>query len=134
MKKRIKNIKVALVKRWLDGFNEQEKHEILTMAVKRFYNSIDENDILKRKSNKWFYRDKAMTENEVKTLIAEAHAFLNTRLWKVLKTDIEYQANKRMFLHSSSEIDLIAGKIALFNLEAIKTRLNTLTQADNGML
>lgn len=106
--------------------HHKDKHKILTEAVKHHFNTIDEEDILQEKGRDWLIAGKVLPEEQTKLLISEAQIFLKTRLWKVLQTDIKYQLNKRMFIRSKDENDLIAGKIGLFILDALRTRLNSL--------
>lgn len=107
----------------------EDKHKILTEAVKHLFNTIGEDDILKENSKKeWIYADKILNEDRKKLLISEAKVFTNTRLWKVLQADVKHQLNRKMFDRSQADIDLIAGKIGLFILDALKTRLNSLNK------
>ena len=119
-------MKVQIIEKLLDSLNQREAHEILTKAVKRLFNTIGADDILKEKDGKWFLQDKAISEGNRKGLISEANMFLGSQLWKVLQLDIKYHSNKRMFLESKNEIDMIAGKLWLFTLDSIKTRLESM--------
>ncbi len=105
----------------------EDKHKILTEAVKHLFNTIGADDILQENSKgEWRYGDKTLLPAQQKLLIAEAKVFLTTRLWKVLQDDVKHQLNKRMYTLSKNENDLIAGKIGLFVLDALRTRLNSL--------
>jgi len=104
----------------------QDKHLVLTKAVKKLFNTISANDILREKDGEWFFMDKALPDAEKKLLTAESTNFLKSKLWKVLSADVKYQANKRMYTVSTSEIDMIMGKSWTFVLDCITTRLNSL--------
>ncbi len=105
----------------------EDKHKILTQAVKELFNTISAEDILQENNKgEWRYKDKLLTEAQQKQLIAEAQLFLKTRLWQVMKDDVKHQLNKRTFEKSQTEMDMIAGKLGLFLLDAFKTRLNSL--------
>lgn len=107
-----------------------EKYTILTLAVKKLFNTIDKDDILHqhKDTGKWMCEGKPITDGEVQLLTAEATSFVNSRLWKVLQTDIKYQANKVMFIKSRTEQDIIAGKLWLNTLDTLRTRLNSLSK------
>ena len=107
----------------------EDKHQILTEAVRDLFNTISAEDIL-RENNKgeWRYQDKLLTDAQRTQLIAEAQLFSKSRLWQVIQKDIEHQLNKRMYIRSKNENDMIAGKIGLFILDALKTRLNSLAK------
>jgi len=113
----------------IDAIREEDtktKYRILSLAVKKLYNTISEDDILKENEYKqWTIAGKPINQGEKNLLIAEAKQFLNTKLWKVLQKDIQYQANRKMFILGKSEIDMIAGKLFLYTLDCIKTRLES---------
>jgi hypothetical protein len=122
-------LKLWLIKKLLSSLDDQERHEVLTLAVKKLFTTVGDNDILKQKEGKWFYRNVALKESDMKLLTAETHVFLNSYLYKILQTEIEYRANRRMFLESKNEFDLIAGKVMLYILDIIKSVLNRITQS-----
>lgn len=101
---------------------------MLTHAVKRLYNSVGADDILKtdKTSGQWTYMGKPISKEETAVLVEQAKWLLDTRLWKVLQSDIKYQANKRMFIESQDVHDLTAGKLLLYYTDIIHTRLKKL--------
>ena len=74
--------------KWLGGFTGDE---ILLDAVKDLFNTIGEDDILKIEKGIWTVGGKEVSEAEKKLVIADARLFLNSRLWRVLKKDIQYE-------------------------------------------
>ena len=90
--------------------------------------SIDEAiDAIKEKDSKEKYR--ILSDQEKKALIADAHQLENMTLWKVLQKDIEWQANRKMFILSRNTDDIVAGKMFLYALDAIRTRLKSLLKS-----
>lgn len=113
--------------------NLEEKYTILTLAVRKLFNTLGPADILKvSDGGQWMSEGKTLNEGQKKLLIAEAINFTNTTLWKVLQADIKYQANRRMFNRSKTALDLVAGKLWLFTLDAINTRLKSLAKGDGS--
>lgn len=112
---------------FLSRLEEEKKHECLTLAVKKLYNTINEDDILQldEKGN-WIFQGKILDKGSQQLLSAEAAQFLDSKLWKILKADIQYLSNKKMFLQSTSEMDLIAGKLWQYTLDTFKTRLKSM--------
>jgi hypothetical protein len=115
-------MKDKLIK-WLGGYT---KDDVLAQAMKDLFNTVTEEDILREVNGAWFSGERSLNEQEVKLLIAEAEQFTKSRLWKELRKDIQYQANRTMFEKSRTEADMIAGKMALYILDCIKTRLESL--------
>lgn len=109
----------------LGGFT---KGEVLTEAVKKLYNTINEDDILHEENGVWFYKGKQLSGESKKMLIAEAIQLKDSKLWEILSTDIEYQANKQMFLKATEESHLMAGKMFLYVLDVVKTRLKSMSR------
>lgn len=97
----------------------EEKNQILTMAVKRLFNTIGAEDILRNDT----FEGRPMNKNEMDALRQSAKLFSESQLWKVLRKEISYQANKGMYIKAEKIEDIIAGKILLYFLDIIKTRL-----------
>src|SRR3990167_7121662 len=108
--------------------SKEDRNEILTVLVKRLFNTIEADDILREKNGQWICEGKVISENEKKLLIVEAKQLLNMKLWNVLQNDIKYQANRKMYLHAEDVMQLTAGKLWLYNLDAIKTRLKSISE------
>ena len=108
----------------------REKYRLLTLATKRFFNTIGPEDILQEKGKAWMCEGKPLSDGEKNLLIAETAQFLNSKLWKVLKIDIQYQANRAMFIKGEGKDDLVAGKLLLYTLDVIKTRLKSVEKGN----
>jgi len=104
--------------------NLEERQHILTQAVRKLYNTVGPEDILKlHESGTWTFQGKALTKEEVLGLKREVEVFREMRLYKVLDAECKYQANKKMYLESTSIAHLESGKMMLFIWDVIKTRL-----------
>lgn len=107
----------------------EDRKKILTLAVRRLYNTIGPDDILKEDSlGQWSLEGKVMSDGTKKLLIAEANQLETMTLWKVLQKDVQYQSNRRMFLIGKTETDIIVGKVWLYSFDAIKTRLRSIAK------
>lgn len=122
----------ATISEAIDEIEESEdlifKHKILTLAVQRIFKAIIDEDVLTEKNNIWFFKGRALDASQKNALISQAADFQDSILWKILFQDMAHQSKKRMFLESKTEIDLIAGKLALFNLDVMKTRLKSMVK------
>lgn len=107
--------------------DSKEKHKILTRGVKKLFNTIGPEDILKEHPDgTWTIEGRPISNGEKQQLIAEAHQFLGMRLWKVLQLDVKYQANKKMFILAENEMQIATGKFWLYTLDTLKTRLDSM--------
>ena len=127
-------LKTKLLNYLLDNLDKNQKHLVLTQAVSDLFNNISDKDIFKISGQDWLFKNKKLSENEKLRLVSEAELLLKTNLWQMLQTEIRYRANKKMFLDSQTEYDLIAGKLMLYQLDIIKSVLNRITGSKNLML
>ena len=112
-----------------DGNHAEEKHRILTLAVKKLFNTIHADDILRvAEDGRWVYMGKFLSEDEKKMLMRDASNFIDSKLWNILQTDVRYQSNRKMYISGKNEDDLIAGKLWLLTLDAFNTRLKSMRQ------
>lgn len=126
---------------WLGGFPDFEealahlkksdnvvaKNALLTEAVKKLFNTIGPDDILRmNERGEWIFMGKPMTPADVQSLKEEARILRGMRLWRVLKTDIRHQLNKKMFEESRITEDLLWGKLLTYYDDIIRTRLQSL--------
>lgn len=103
-----------------------EKRDILTLAVKKLFNTIGADDILKPVNGKWTFEGKAMSKRLQDLIMAEAVQFESSTLWKVIQADILYHANKKLFVSSQNIEHVITAKFWLYTFDTIRTRLNSL--------
>lgn len=103
------------------------KHEILTEAVKHLFNAIGPDDILRVGENgRLIFRGKPMTEAEEDLLRAEAHQFVDSKLWYVLRMDARWQINKKLFVEPNITMDVLWGKLLMFYDDIYKSTLKRL--------
>ena len=108
------------------------KHEILTLAVKKLFNTIGEADILKTYSqNTWTLQGRPLREAEIGQLKAEVAQFKTTRLWQVMQLELNYWANKKMFITSETVDDLVAGKLLVYYVDIVKSFLKRIEGKQN---
>lgn len=107
--------------------NLETRKELLTMAVKKLFNTIGPEDILKERTDgTWRFGRHSLNEAERNQIIAEAKQFSESKLWAVLTADVRWQANRRTFIGAKDELDFIAGKLWQYTFDCINTRLASL--------
>lgn len=105
----------------------KERYVILTLAVKKLFNTIDADDILKPlDGGEWSFEGKTLSRAQIDILMAEAAQFEKTMLWKVLRKDILYQANRKMYLQAENNEHVITAKFWLYTFDTMRTRLKSL--------
>ncbi len=110
----------------------QERKRLLTLSVRRLFNTIGPEDILKIHADRktWLFQGKPISEAEKLLLIAEAQGFLRSKLWQILRADVMWQSNRRTFLLAKDDLDMVAGKMMQYDLDCIDTRLKSM---DKGL-
>lgn len=123
-------------KTFLSFLEEQgKKEDILNELVSNLFNTITEKDILQVKANKMSVGEKILSEEETKYIREESDGIVNGNVWKYLKRDLQYIANRKMYYESVKNEDLTAGKLVLFIVQSIENRLKTLaTESKTPMI
>lgn len=104
----------------------EEKYKILTLAVKRLFNTIGPDDIFRITEQGWMWKGRALPDEMRKLLIEEAIEFSKSKLWEMFQAELKYQANRKMFLESQNELDLVAGKLWLLSIRHMDERLQAI--------
>jgi hypothetical protein len=93
------------------------------------FNIPTQDDLLLISSpTRWTYKGTELPEANILELKNQADKFLNSELYKVIKTAILHDAGQRAVNKSQTESDLIAAKIEVYMLNLIETMLKHMTQ------
>ena len=115
-------IKLAI--RWLREIDDADlKRQILTEAVKKLYNTIGPDDILRQTQDGWIFQGRPMTSSEVTQLKEEAAHLRGMKIWRVLKLDIRYQLGRKMFEEARVKDDIVWGQLVTWLDDVIRNRL-----------
>ena len=111
------------------------RKKIAKYVYRDLFNVINEDDILKIveipimtnkgiiKRTAMFYRGKELNPDRVEQLRHSAQLFRDSDIWLVLKSEVRYIANKKMYEESGRIIELIFGKAILRTIEAIEKKV-----------
>ena len=106
---------------------EANSHDALTKVVAKYFNTITEEDVLRvNEHGQYTLEGKPLMDAQVQSLRAYATDFRKSMLFKVLDRDIKYQLNKKTFVQSAKETDLIAGKLGYWLWKVIREKLEKL--------
>jgi hypothetical protein len=118
---------------------QDSEQKILQKHLARFliadvFNTISEDDLVRiersgnpTKSDVWHYRGDALTEAQVKTLQSQAKSFAQSELWKILKSELQWQANQKGLVKSMTTDDIIASKLMLYLVDVIDSKLKSMS-------
>lgn len=117
----------------IDGIEDRdERHKILTLALKKTFNTISDGDILRERDGKWYFQGRALSDAQRKLLVLEAQQFIDTKLWQVVKEDTVYQVYKKMYLLAENDLHVITAKFWKYAFDTIETRLKSIAR-DSGI-
>lgn len=108
--------------------DQETRREILTRAVRKHFNTISADDILKETTEGWRFEGEPLPDHQQKLLISESEQIINSLAWKVITADVKYLANKKMFLTAANLQDVDNGKFWLYILDMLRTRLQSLSK------
>src|SRR3990167_10560249 len=78
--------------------DKKKKEELLKEAVKRLYNVVSKEDILRQNiDGTMTFKGKPLTGAEVSHLKEEAAMLRGMKLWYIIKQDIRYQIGKKIW-------------------------------------
>ena len=91
------------------------------------FNTISEQDILRVVGpNVWLHRGQKLTEVQVKTLRGDVQAFQGSNLWKVLRSELLWQAQVG-YKKSKGDADLVAVKVLELLVKTIDDKLTSMS-------
>lgn len=99
----------------------------INWLTKGLFNSITEEDIVQIKGDNWFVRGKPLADDRIEKLRADAQVFHDSTIWHVLRNELRNEANKRMYLHSRTTEDILAGKMMLYVIHIVHKTLRKLS-------
>lgn len=109
--------------------NYEERRKMLTYAVKRHFNTIGPEDILRENDLKqWLWAGKQLNEAQKKMIVAEMTAFMQSTSWEIIQSDLKYQANRKMYLLAENEAQITFGKMWQYVVDCINTRLKRIAK------
>lgn len=101
----------------------KEKHRLLTLAVKKSFNTITKEDILKIENGEWTLEGKSLLQAQLVSIQQSASSFKAGIFWRVIQKELRYRANRAMFIKSDTAIDMLGGKTLLFYIDIINSKV-----------
>lgn len=113
-----------LIKR-LGGFTEDD---VLREAFKEIYLPLNPEDVLQIKGGDWLLMGKPLRVDQIEQIKVEAKQLSEMKLWGILKLDVRYHLQRKMFEELRTSHDLAWGQLATFLWDIVKTRVTQLAR------
>lgn len=99
-----------------------QKH-LAQFLISDVFNTVTSDDILRIKApNAWEHKGENLTEGQVNALRTEAEHFRDSGLWKILRSELLWQA-KLGYTKAKGEADLVAVKVLEHLVRVIDEKL-----------
>lgn len=97
-------------------------------VIKKLFNGLTENDILRQVGRDLYVGDKKIPEDIKKQLIIDANVIMTSGLWKLLLDCVKHEANKLIYEKSVDSDSLIFPKASLWTVEILEKKIANLSQ------
>lgn len=102
------------------------RRKLVQYFVKNLLVAITEDDVLFISGKDWLLNKRKLSAEEIIYLKEEAQSFSNSLLWKLMRNELRWLANKQMFDQLQKPEDMVFGKAMLYNLDKAKDFINNL--------
>ena len=100
-----------------------DKYKILNLAVKKLFNTVSSEDLLKQtESGEWIVDGRPLVKGEYDNIIGQAKSFRESTLFKILDKEVKYHGNKKM-REATTLFQLESAKMLEYVWDILKTRL-----------
>jgi len=117
------------------------QRNLAKFIISDVFNLITEDDVLRiniekqilsngreQEKKTWLHKGKELSPEQVKVLRVEAQSFLKSNLWQILRNELLYHAQTNTLNKSTTDTDLISGKMLMYFIEVIEKRLDRMVK------
>jgi hypothetical protein len=103
--------------------------KFINWLIRDLFNFVSEEDILRiDEFGNVFYKNRKLDSDMVSSLKESAEGFSDSTMWKIVSSELRYQANRRMLEKSQSVDDILVGKAALWVLQIMEDKIDDLSK------
>ena len=105
------------------------KIKILNFCLNHLFNAVTEDDYFyeNRENKKLMIGNIPASDQKLKNFKSDAQMMLHSELWTQMMKDLQYAANKKMFLDSRNMDDIVFGKAMLFCLDVMNKKVKRIS-------
>jgi hypothetical protein len=106
--------------------------------IEDVFNTISDEDILRIVTEKdargavvkvkWLHKGVELNEDKVRALRGQAQAFIKTSLWKILREEIIWHAQKKTLDKGETEADLVSAKLLRYFVDVLESKLKSMSE------
>lgn len=102
------------------------RRKCINFLAKHLYKTITTDDLLQEKKGRIYVRGVMVTREAEAALRDEAERLQDSTLWKLLTLELKHHAIQKALQKSETMEDVIAGKLMIYTIDVINTRLSSL--------
>ena len=101
---------------------------LINFIAKNFFKLVTEDEFLRyeEKTGRVFNRNIPLTQAQIDGIIHEAKSIQENQLFQYMVKEMTFLANKKMFFDSTSENDIVAGKMILWTLDVMTRKIDNI--------
>lgn len=100
----------------------------INLIAKDLFNNVRQEDVLQFIGGKLFHGGKIVSPDQQKMLSEDAAAIIKMPVWRLLVDEMRYLGNKKIYEDSTSDIDILAGKMVLWTMDVFQKKLSNLSR------
>ena len=100
-------------------------NKILNYVLRYKFKALTEEDVFitNKENGIIYYKGKQIDKAHREVIAEDARKLTESRIWRLLMNECEYQASTKMFKTSGSNMDVLFGKAMLHTIKVLDTRL-----------
>ncbi len=99
---------------------------LVQYLVRKLLKAITVDEVLQIVDDGFVYKKRQLSSGEINELRHEVSTFQKSFLWKLISSDIRWDASMRMIEKSVTPEDLVFGKAMIYNLSLIERFMDSL--------
>lgn len=108
------------MKRWL-------KRKLINILVRKLFKFVTVDEILLQKKDGFYVGERKIEQKFMKELKGQANILLDMEVYQLVRKELTYVADKRMFEASADYDDMMFGKAMLYCLDLIHQKFTKLS-------
>ncbi len=100
---------------------------LIRFIARDVFHTLTKEDFLSIKGDKWEWKGKEISGEMVGTLRAQAKAFSESTLWKVLKSEMQWNANKTLLERGTTASDLRTAQLTGYLCRVVDNKLDEMS-------
>lgn len=103
------------------------QRHLAPFIASKFFNTITEDDILKKGENGWLHNGKPLTKGQIDVYKKEAVLILNSKVFPILLSELQFFARQTLE-KAVTETDIINAKLLSYFVDLVNSKLKKIAE------